>query len=64
MTRVLIALPPGLLEQADFVARAEHRTRSDLIREALRRYVENFRREQPVGALTGANVPRLPEAVT
>ncbi|HEY9869590.1 MAG TPA: ribbon-helix-helix domain-containing protein [Candidatus Obscuribacterales bacterium] len=44
--KVLVALPPGLLEQIDFVAQVEHRTRSDLIREALRRYIENFRRSQ------------------
>lgn len=44
--KVLVALPPGLLEQVDFVAQVEHRTRSDLIRECLRRYLENFRRTQ------------------
>ena len=44
--KVLVALPPGLLEQIDFVAQVEHRTRSDLIREALRRYIEAFRRTQ------------------
>ncbi len=44
--KVLVALPEGLLEQIDFVAAVEHRTRSDLIREALRRYIENFRRTQ------------------
>lgn len=44
--KVLVALPPGLLEQIDFVASVEHRTRSDLIREALRRYIESFRRSQ------------------
>jgi len=42
--KVLIALPPAMLEQVDYIAQAEHRTRSDLIREALRRYLENFRR--------------------
>lgn len=42
--KVLIALPPAMLEQVDAVAQNEHRTRSDLIREALRRYLENFRR--------------------
>jgi metal-responsive CopG/Arc/MetJ family transcriptional regulator len=50
--KILIALPPAMLEQADFVAKAEHRTRSDLIREALRRYLDNFRRNQPVTAPT------------
>ncbi len=41
--KVLIALPPAMLEQVDFIAQCEHRTRSDLIREALRRYLDNFR---------------------
>lgn len=44
--KVLVALPGGLLEQVDFVAQVEHRSRSDLIREALRRYIENFKRTQ------------------
>jgi metal-responsive CopG/Arc/MetJ family transcriptional regulator len=44
--KVLVALPSGLLEQIDFVAQVEHRTRSDLIREALRRYIEGFKRTQ------------------
>jgi len=44
--KVLVALPPGLLEQIDFVASVEHRNRSDLIREALRRYIEQFKRTQ------------------
>jgi metal-responsive CopG/Arc/MetJ family transcriptional regulator len=43
--KIVLAFPPGLLEEVDFVARAEHRTRSDLIREALRRYIENVRRQ-------------------
>lgn len=46
--KVLIALPPAMLEQIDFIAKCEHRTRSDLIREALRRYLDNFRRTQGV----------------
>lgn len=44
--KVLVALPAGLLEQVDFVAQVEHRSRSDLIREALRRYIESFKRSQ------------------
>lgn len=43
--KVLIALPPAMLEDIDFVAGVEHRTRSDLIREALRRYLDNFKRQ-------------------
>lgn len=46
--KVLIALPPGLLEQVDFIAQSEHRNRSELIREALRRYLDNFKRTQGV----------------
>lgn len=41
--KVLIAIPPALLSQVDFVALSEHRTRSDLIREALRKYVAGFK---------------------
>lgn len=44
--KVLIALPPAMLENVDYIARVEHRTRSDLIREALRRYLDNFRKHQ------------------
>ena len=44
--KVLIALPPLMLDAVDFIAKCEHRTRSDLIREALRRYLDNFRRSQ------------------
>lgn len=45
--KVLLAVPPGLLEQVDFIATCEHRTRSDLFREALRRYVQGFKKENP-----------------
>ena len=44
--KVLVALPPGLLEQVDFVAQVEQRNRSDLIRESLRRYIQEFNRKQ------------------
>lgn len=36
---VSITLPPELLEKAQDVARKEHRTMSELFREALRRYL-------------------------
>lgn len=51
--KVLIALPPAMLEQVDYIAKCEHRTRSDLIRESLRRYLEAFKRTQ--GALVNGN---------
>ena len=37
--KILVALPPLMLQEIDAVAEAEHRTRSDLVREAVRRYV-------------------------
>lgn len=37
---ITISLPPPLLKQAEAVARAENRTKSELVREALRFYVE------------------------
>ncbi len=36
--KVLCAIPPAMLEKIDFIAKYEYRTRADLIREALRRY--------------------------
>ncbi|MBP7862200.1 MAG: ribbon-helix-helix protein, CopG family [Cyanobacteria bacterium TGS_CYA1] len=57
--KVLIALPPAMLEQVDFIAKCEHRTRSDLIREALRRYLDNFRRAQ--GAQISVSSIEVPE---
>jgi metal-responsive CopG/Arc/MetJ family transcriptional regulator len=64
--KVLVALPSGLLEQVDFVAQVEHRTRSDLIREALRRYIDQFKRTQlprmSVSQVGPAKVALLTEA--
>lgn len=37
---ITISLPPPLLKKADEVAQEENRTRSELLREALRLYVE------------------------
>ncbi len=52
--KVLIALPPRMLEEVDFIANHEHRTRSDLIREALRRYIAGFNGlpKRPIQILT------------
>lgn len=61
--KVLVALPPGLLEQIDFVASVEHRNRSDLIREAMRRYIDQFKRQQNLVVRNGNNVS-LGELIT
>jgi Arc/MetJ-type ribon-helix-helix transcriptional regulator len=37
---ITISLSPALLRQAEVVAKEEHRTKSELLREALRFYVE------------------------
>ena len=43
-TRVMsLSLPPKLLREAERLARREGRTRSELLREALRRYVADSR---------------------
>ncbi|MBK8783371.1 MAG: ribbon-helix-helix protein, CopG family [Anaerolineales bacterium] len=38
--KILVSLPEKFLEDVDRVAAAEHRSRSELIREALRAYLE------------------------
>lgn len=43
--KVLIALSPRMLAEIDKIAVIECRTRSDLIREALRRYLTAFQRD-------------------
>jgi CopG family transcriptional regulator / antitoxin EndoAI len=40
--RVLISLPEKFLEEIDELAGEEHRTRSELIREALRNYIRQL----------------------
>jgi metal-responsive CopG/Arc/MetJ family transcriptional regulator len=44
--KVLIALPPAMLAEVDFIAEQEHRTRSDMIRESLRRYINKFKQQR------------------
>ena len=40
-SRVLISLPDKFLEEVDELAEEEQRSRSELIREALRHYIRN-----------------------
>jgi Arc/MetJ-type ribon-helix-helix transcriptional regulator len=40
----MISLPEGFLSEIDKAAQSEHRTRSDLIREALREYLSGAKR--------------------
>ena len=45
---VTISLPPDLAEEVDRLAAEERRTRSELLREAFRQYVERRRRWERV----------------
>lgn len=55
--KILVALPVGLLQLVDSIAEAEHRNRSDLIREALRRYADSYRRNNAHLQLVDVNNP-------
>jgi metal-responsive CopG/Arc/MetJ family transcriptional regulator len=44
---VLVKVPEGMLHEIAFVCLREHRSRVDLIREALRKYINDFKRNNP-----------------
>ena len=56
MARVLISMPEEFLNRIDQVATGENRSRSELIREALRTYIYKQRVKESTGALKNANV--------
>jgi metal-responsive CopG/Arc/MetJ family transcriptional regulator len=47
MAKVLVNFQDDFLQEIDKIAELEHRTRSSLIREALRRYLSQFKNESP-----------------
>lgn len=47
MAKVLVSMPDGFLSQIDEIASLEQRTRSELIREALRSYLRRNRVVNP-----------------
>ncbi len=51
-----VSLPPALSLEAEKLARKESRTRSELIREALRNYIENKRRFEDIRRQVGRNL--------
>jgi len=67
-----ISLPPGLVREAERSAKEENRTKSELVREALRMYLEERRwrklqqktalQAQALGIRTGEDVDRLVHA--
>ena len=53
MSKVMISLPDEFLKAVDAAAKAEHRTRSELIREAIRTYFQEERRyKRPIDSPT------------
>lgn len=56
MARVLISMPEEFLSKIDEVADGENRTRSELIREALRTYIHKQRVKENALAIKNANI--------
>jgi CopG family transcriptional regulator / antitoxin EndoAI len=61
MARVLISMKDEFLERIDEVAEYEHRSRSELIREALRTYITRRNNPNATATATPATVT-TPEA--
>ncbi len=56
MARVLISMPEEFLNKIDQVADGENRSRSELIREALRTYIYKQRVRATANAVKNANL--------
>lgn len=56
MARVLISMPERFLDEIDSVATSENRTRSELIREALRTYMYKSQIRNNAKAATNAEL--------
>jgi len=56
MARILISMTDEFLNRVDTVANSEQRTRSELIREALRSYVKKSRMTNPQKAMHNAEM--------
>ena len=56
MTRVLISMPEEFLDKIDKVAENESRSRSELIREALRTYINKSRVRNNAAAVKNAAI--------
>ena len=56
MARILVSMTDNFLKTIDEVADLEQRTRSELIREALRDYMKKASRVSPKNASKNANI--------
>ena len=62
MARVLISMPENFLERIDELANGENRSRSELIREALRTYI--YRQKVRDAAAANKNAQALEELLS
>lgn len=56
MARILISMPDEFLDRVDGLASNEQRTRSELVREALRNYIKRSRIGNPQRAVDNAKI--------
>jgi len=56
MARILISMPDEFLDKVDGLANDEQRTRSELVREALRSYIKRSRIASPQKAISNAKI--------
>lgn len=59
MARILVSMPDDFLNKIDKIAGSEQRTRSELVREALRAYIK--RSNMPNPQKTNADAKKLEE---
>lgn len=59
MARILVSMPDEFLKSIDKLADTEHRSRSELVREALRSYLKKNSVSNPIKA--NANAKKLDE---
>ena len=57
-SKVMVSFPDDFLAEVDRLDREEHRSRSELVREAIRHYIEMRRRQRPPG-----QIPQVLQAV-
>ena len=56
MARILVSMPDDFLDRVDGIATDEQRTRSELVREALRSYIKRSRIANPQKAVDNAKI--------
>ena len=56
MARILVSMPDEFLDKVDGIANEEQRTRSELVREALRSYIKRAKITNPQKAVDNAKI--------